>query len=444
LVETLFVAARNSPQWFKFGSGVGGCSLMTTYNDTRESEQLRYLSVDIASFIQRYESRPLTPGRRTLFLFPGGMGSQLLRATTPYQDNGTAQTFQYDNYWLSPFTFLGGALFLGMHKHGNGVRDLEDKIVIPYGAVNLFGLMPYARFTQWCELNDLDWFIFGWDWRRRLGDTVHFFFHKFLPLFRNTVQQQCGADPLQDFILMGHSFAGMVVKLMLHHPDPVLANMTRAVTVASPYYGYDGQIHRWFEGEPLLNQIGPIDVTSQMIEVITSLPGGYVLPYLDYQTWQTNQNALQSDPDYPLNSYPSRDFSNTSQDVDPFSPGPHRYPTDTQFDFTELNHAETTYKKIAAAPPAAYANKFFNIRGIQSPTGSTPGSIRWGVLTGPLNPHASPVASGSAGPGDGTQPAWSARLATLNSSQVVRVIGNIDHMFIMEDDLTQAAIAQVL
>jgi hypothetical protein len=417
---------------------------MTTYNDTRESEQLRYLKVDIASFIQRYESKPLTPERRTLFLFPGGMGSQLLRATTPYQDNGSRQTFQYDNYWLSPLTLLGGALFLGMHKHGSDFRDLDDKIVIPYGAVNLFGLTPYTRFTEWCELNDLDWFIFGWDWRRRLDDTVEFFLHKFLPLFGNTVQQQCGADPLRDFILVGHSFAGMVVKLMLHHPGSALANMTRAVTVASPYYGYDGQIHRWFEGEPLLNQIGPTDVTKQMIKVITSLPGGYVLPYLDHRTWQTDRNALQSDPNYPLNNYPSRDFSNPGHDVDPFDPGPNRYPTDTQFDHTELKHAETTYKEIAAAPPAAHANKLFNIRGIQSATGSTPGSVAWRVLTGPLNPHASPVASGSAGPGDGTLPAWSTRLATLNSSQVFPVIGNIDHMFIMEDDLTQAAIAQVL
>jgi pimeloyl-ACP methyl ester carboxylesterase len=161
-----------------------------------------------------------------------------------------------------------------MSKHGAGFRDDEDKIVIPYGAVNLFGLTPYSRFTAWCDLNDLDWFIFGWDWRRRLEDTVSFFFNKFLPLFRGTVQQQCGVDPLQDFILIGHSFGGMLVKLMLNDQDPVLNNMTRAVTVASPFYGYDGQIHRWFEGEPLLNQIGPIDVTMPMIEVITSLPGG--------------------------------------------------------------------------------------------------------------------------------------------------------------------------
>jgi pimeloyl-ACP methyl ester carboxylesterase len=415
---------------------------MIIYDTTRESEQLRYLNVDIASFILRYQSKPLTSGRRTLFLFPGGMGSQLLRARTAYQDNGTPQTFQYDNYWLSPLTFLGGALFLGMHRHGNGFRDHEDKIVIPYGTVNLFGLSPYSRFTQWCDLNDLDWFIFSWDWRRRLEDTVGFFFNQFLPLFRSTVQQQCGADPLQQFILMGHSFGGMVVKLMLHQNDPVLANMTQAVTVASPFYGYDGQIHRWFEGEPYLNQIGPIDVTLPMIRVITSLPGCYVLPYLDYQTFLTHQAALMQDPNYPLPDFPSKD-ANTGHDVDPFNPGPNRYPTDTGFDLTELAYALTTYQMIAAAPPAAYANRLFNIRGIQS-TGSTTGSIRWGALTGPLNPHASPVMSGSGGPGDDTQPGWSARLVTLSTNQVVPVVGNIDHMFMMEDNATQAAIASVL
>ena len=33
---------------------------------------------------------------------------------------------------------------------------------------------------------------------------------------------------------------------------------------------------------------------------------------------------------------------------------------------------------------------------------------------------------------------------TLRSNQIVPIMGNIDHMLIMEDDLTQAKIAQVL
>jgi pimeloyl-ACP methyl ester carboxylesterase len=330
-----------------------------------------------------------------------------------------------------------------MHKQGGGFRDKDDRIVIPSGVVNFLGITPYSRFTDWCDLNELDWFIFSWDWRRRLEDSVSFFFDQFVPLFRNMVQEQCGADPMQQFILLGHSFGGMVVKLMLHQNDPLLAHMTQAVTVASPFYGYDGQIHRWFEGEPLLNQIGPVDVTVPMIKVITSLPGCYVLPYLDYNTFQTNRAALKLDPNYPLPSYPSKDAS-TGLPVDPFNPGPNRYPSTTGFDFTELGHALTTYQTIAAPAPAAYANRFFNIRGIQSPTGTTPGSVTWGLLTGQLNPHVSPITSGAGDPGDDTQPAWTARLVTLGSSQIVRVMGNIDHMFMMEDNATQAAIASVL
>jgi hypothetical protein len=412
---------------------------MITYDSTRESEQLRYLRTDIAQFILRYTSKPPNPGRRTLFLFAGGMASQLLRASTPYRDDGTPQTFQYDNYWLSPLTFLGGALFLGMQKQSDGsFRDFDDQIVIPNGIVNFLGFTPYSRFTQWCDQNDLDWYVFSWDWRRRLDDTVNFFFTQFLPLFKTEVQNKCGADPLQQFILMGHSFGGMVVKLMLHRNEAILSNMTHAVTVASPFYGYVGQIRRWFQGESLLNHVGPFDLTLEMIEVITSLPGCYVLPYLDLATFGVDGPALKADLKFPLAGYPSTDAV-SGLPVDPFQPGPNRYPTDTGFDYAELTLALNTYKTIAAALPAAFVNKFASIRGSSA---STPGSIKWGMLTGPLNPNAPPVSEGPGGPGDDTQPAWSARLVT--SKRIVPVGGNVHHMLIMDDDATQEAIASVL
>ena len=413
---------------------------MITYDSTRESEQLRFLRTDIADFILRYASKPANPNRRTLFLFAGGMGSQLLRARTRYQDDDTPQTFQYDNFWLSPFTFLGGPLFLGMQKQADGTfRDFNDQIVIPNGVVNFMGLAPYVRFAQWCELNNLDLYIFSWDWRRRLDDTVNFFFTQFLPLFRAEVQQQCGVDPLQRFILMGHSFGGMIVKLMLHRNETILNNMTHAVTVASPFYGYHDQIVRWFEGVSWLNHVGPFDLTLEMIQVITSLPGCYALPYLDHGTFVTNQLALNGDPNFPLAAYPSTDAV-TGQPVDPFQPGVNRYPTDTGFDYNELtNVALPTYVTIAAPVPAPYVNKFFSIRGSSA---STPGSIKWGMLKGPLDPNASPVTKGPSRPGDDTQPAWSTRLVTSAANRIVAVAGS--HMFMMDENVTQAAIASVL
>jgi hypothetical protein len=184
-----------------------------SYADTRDSEQLRILDVAVAEFIQRYASNPSTDRRRTLFLFPGGMGCQLLRATKRYRDNViTPQTFTYDKVWLTIGTFLGDAPKLKMHKDSQGVyRDLGNRIIIADGAVELFGVTPYSKFTSWCERRKLDWFIFGWDWRRRLDETVSFFLNRFLPKFQSSVQNACHADPLRDFILVGHSFGGMIV-----------------------------------------------------------------------------------------------------------------------------------------------------------------------------------------------------------------------------------------
>ena len=120
-----------------------------SYAGTRDSEQLRILDTAIAQFIQRYTSNPSTTQRRTLFLFPGGMGCQLFRARTAYQDAvATPQTFQHDKVWLTLGRLLGNALTLPMHKDNQGVyRDLDDRIIIADGAVVYLrlGLAPSPR-----------------------------------------------------------------------------------------------------------------------------------------------------------------------------------------------------------------------------------------------------------------------------------------------------------
>jgi hypothetical protein len=124
-----------------------------SYAGTRDSEQWRVLQVPVQQFIHRYTSKIATEGRRTLFLFPGGMGCQLLRARTPYRDNiATPQTFQYDKVWLTLMTFLGDALTLPMHHDPRDPpaveRDLDDRIIVADGAIELFGITPYDRFHE--------------------------------------------------------------------------------------------------------------------------------------------------------------------------------------------------------------------------------------------------------------------------------------------------------
>ena len=66
-----------------------------TYDQTRDNEQLSKLDDAIRSFITRYNSNLSSTNRKTIFLFPGGMGSQLLRATTPKSDVRHTSTTPY-------------------------------------------------------------------------------------------------------------------------------------------------------------------------------------------------------------------------------------------------------------------------------------------------------------------------------------------------------------
>ena len=73
-----------------------------TYQQERDAEELRYLNDEITHFISRYSSNLSNINRKTVILFPGGMGSQLLRASTSESDGrhsftiscgSTAQTY---------------------------------------------------------------------------------------------------------------------------------------------------------------------------------------------------------------------------------------------------------------------------------------------------------------------------------------------------------------
>ena len=68
-------------------------------------------------------------------------------------------------------------------------------------------------FHRWCEINALDLSRL-WDWRRDLTDTGRFFLAEVLPAFERRTDQ-CRPKPLDDFTLVGHSFDGLVVKLIL-------------------------------------------------------------------------------------------------------------------------------------------------------------------------------------------------------------------------------------
>ncbi len=210
-----------------------------TYGQTRDNEQLSKLDDDITAFVSRYGGNPSSAGRKTIILFPGGMGSRLLQATTP---ESAGPPYFYNTVWLDCSIVFGA----GSHLQMQNDEESDDQVIIPNGPVDFATLRPYDNFVQWCTDRDIDYFIFGWDWRRDMEQTVDFCLSRFLPHFRNRVLAACGADPLQDFLLIGHSMGGMIVKLIMNKSDsPYVQLLKQAITVATPFYGYGGQLPRY-------------------------------------------------------------------------------------------------------------------------------------------------------------------------------------------------------
>jgi len=414
-----------------------------TYDQTRDNEQLSKLDDAIGSFIARYNSNLSSTNRKTIFLFPGGMGSQLLRATTPESDD---PPFFYNTVWLDCSIVFGA----GEHLQMQGDIDSEQRIIIPDGPVDFTTIRPYDQFIQWCDDSEIDYFVFGWDWRRDLCLTVDFFLNTFLPLFRSRVQAECSSDPLQDFSLVGHSMGGMIVKLIANrNNNPYVQLMKRAITVATPFYGYGGQLPRYFVGDPDLNHFYPKRVVTR---VISSLAAEYTVLFLDEDTYNRDGAALAADPNYPLLTYPSLD-AHTGTIADPYNPktnaGRVRYPQNYGFDHLMLQSGKLLHQQVTAPLDPLINNKFFNFRGVRMNGGAvvndTVNRQTWDWIAANFDPDtdASPITD-YLGPGDDTLPAWSTRLVGTPAANVRDIKGNLEHMFMMNNNLVLNELAGVI
>lgn len=418
-----------------------------SYSEARESEQLRILEKPIRDFIARYRTNPAPPDKRkTLILLPGGMGSRLRRANKKYDDNlGLPPGIKYKTIWLNAGTFLGDALKIEMTTDPQGQhRDHKNKMIVAAGRVKLFGITPYERFLDWCDRQRLDWFVYGYDWRLPMDNLAGFFLQKFLPFFKQQVMDAGCPDPLDGVVLVGHSFGGMVIKLALDRKHPLLDDMSAAITVGTPFYGYGGQMHRWCEGHEWFNHLG----VREVVRTISSLPGCYALCYMDHCTYTTYRQALEDDPQFPLTAYPSVDKNQPNTIADPYTPDPGRYPVDLGFRQDFLDAGKLIYRAVAQPLPASVAPKFYNIRGVSGGGGkNSEGGDLWGIAPTPYNPPAdSPLEYDPTkrAVGDAVQPGWSTRLVTQPLDHCITVQADEEHMFLMETDAVQAAIEKIL
>jgi hypothetical protein len=421
-----------------------------SYDSTRDAEQLRIIKPSIDAFASRYNNNTgfaANGGRHTIFLFPGGMASSLKQATSSYTAGGST-SLNYETLWIEPFIFLDGrAAELRLNKiSSTEYRDKNDQIIVADGSVEFLGCTPYSGFTHWCERSGFDYFVFGWDWRRKLQHSGKFFVEKFLPFFQARVKSKCNnADPLARFSLIGHSAGGMIVNWIFRRNHANTANMYRAITVATPFYGYGGQLHRWFEGEPYVNGLFS---KQDIVRAICSLPAAYTWMYMDGKTFDDNKQAFANDLQYPLTTYPCVDET-TGVRADPYAPQTNgalmRYPSAAQsgFSLQELKDAKQIVKYLASSFDSTLPlNKFFNVR-CDNGAGDTIGSSTWKWVP-PTDP--SPIADAFQVAGDGTQPGWTTRhveLAAANQVSTVKA-SDVGHMFTMNSSHTISEVGSIL
>ncbi len=413
-----------------------------SYAASRDQAQMDMLHTTIKQFITRYKANAAT-ARKTLFLFPGGEGSKLYRAKKPYDETGPAiQHFDFRLNWLELGSFLGSALDLEMTAQSDGsYRDTGNRIIVASGSCSLLCVDPYAGFRDWCDDMGIDWFTFGWDWRRPIEDAAEFFLNRFLPEFQDAVLTECGADPLDDYVLLGHSFGGMVVTNLARRPV-LPGTCTHAVTVASPFYGYGGQIHRWFEGDDLF----PLSPVADVIRTISSFTGCYALPFLSESSFGIVESRITKGP-FALAHYPSTVPANPADDVDPFDPTPDQYPANTGFSRDALAAGKLTSDALGMPIDALLLSRLTCIRGVATDNNlkslnGTLGGLTWHPLPGgPYDPDQTPLVDGPKVPGDGTLPAWTTALIGADTIDIKNP--GVEHVFLLEDAETQTALAKL-
>jgi pimeloyl-ACP methyl ester carboxylesterase len=425
---------------------------MADYRTNRDAAYLSRIQASVEEFASSYGLHWLINKRRTIFLFPGGVGSQLMRADQV--DPNPAQF--YEKVWLDGGIFGAGSPDAFPLALLPGSVDTEKRYIVADGCVNIPGpipdLQPYANFSQWCHDHNIDLFIFAWDWRRSVLDAADFFLNIFLPMFDARFGGQT-PHPLDHFTLVGHSAGGMVVKAILNSTtDQYVQRLKKAITVATPFYGYGGQISRYFHG------VDFVDVRpSVSARIISSFPGPYEYLYVDHDTYHANKDAFANDPGgFNLAAYPSMDADDPAIVADPYDAQPDdsgmvRYPLHYGFESSLLYRAKVVARRISNAfADPSITEKFYTIRGVQSANGQvlneTAVSQSWARISPDFDPDNDPVPIvETKGPGDDTQPAWTTRVLWLPPNQVTTIVGDdIQHAIMMELPSVQKKIAELI
>lgn len=384
-----------------------------TYKEARRAATRDALGRRVEFYARTYR-----PGRPTIVLVPGGMGSHLDISAEPYTGDDAGGFRRFDPIWMDlGIVFSRDALKLQIGEDGH---DWRDRVVIGDGPLQFF-VTAYDG-TERFFRQELGWnyIVFGYDWRREVTEAAGYL-EEFLRRLAARVKQQTDESPLPSTTLVCHSMGGLVAMCFLQRlarRQSVRAAdidkwFRQVVTVGSPIYGAATHMPRYYQGQSMLNDINGKPAIARMVG---SLPGPYALLPLDAATYQSHRAALAQSR-YPLVRYPIRDFADDAAEADPYDRRlARRYPPWVAPSL--LRQGRRTREMIAGRLPPAFVRRLFHLRSGQ---GRVPVEQRWRDIDGSQydpNRHDSPLSVGLMGPGDGTIPAWAARHVQTPLEQV--------------------------
>lgn len=394
-----------------------------TYMTTKNKCILDALGHRIEDFARRYR-----PGRPTVVLLPGGMGSQLDRSIRPYRKANDKPFERYDPIWMDLGIVFGkDAVKLKIQDSG---RDADDHIIIPDGPLD-FIVNAYNGTEQYFR-DDRGWnyICFGFDWRRPVTESAGYL-ESFLRRLGARVNQLMGESPLPNTTLLCHSMGGLVAVAFLHRiakqAKTIDQWLARVVTVGTPFYGTATHIRRYFKGQNFLNRLYGRTCIARLAG---TLPGPYALLFPSIAQYSRDAQRLAQSK-YRLDRYPMRDAGQRNLAIDPFGQtAADRFPS--WVSPSHLRSADKMRTRITGPLPQELTQRMFHIRSglVQMPI-----EQKWRAVKGAnFDPEYNvyPIQKAREGPGDGTVPAWSARLVGTPLAQVYNLTKARNHSELAE------------
>jgi len=378
-------------------------------------------------------ARKYNPNHKTIILLPGGGGSLLERSTKRF-DKPSPVSFEYNDVWIDKGIFPPSKDALKMKINPNG-RDKGGHIIRASGALDYL-IVVYDGTKEFFRLRDYNYFEYGFDWRRPLSECAELL-GEFLDEFQRLVILRGYVNPLSNTTLICHSHGGLVATMFLQNifqglnptPGAVSKWIDKVITVGTPFYANSGHIKRYYEGEKKLHLL--LYDKKELARIMGSMPGPYIFLYLDKETYDKDGSKLG------LSKYPMVDADDPNIELDPYDPSSaDRYPSWINSQY--LRDAKKARQEYTRTLPKAVKNRIYHIRGVMDK--KTPNRLRWKKITHPYDPYLQKVPirvkKEDRGAGDGSIPAWAARLAQITDEQVYDLRVAKDHMSLMEHEET--------